>query len=194
MHPFLDHFSNKYKSQLGKRFSTFYKMFEYLISLNKDFYTLIETGTVRRDNALEAEGMSTILFDEFLNFEGIDGNLISIDLDQNNVNFSISKVSSKTQVVCGDSVQTLFDLSQSMDDDVDLFYLDSMDLDWGNPHPSSFHHVQEFCAIIPLLKKGTLLVIDDNDQGKGKGAYVDSYMTTIKKEKLFNEYQIGWVW
>ncbi len=169
-------------------------MFECLLNQNKPFYNLLETGTIRRDNAHEAEGMSTLLFDEFLNFDGIDGNLVSIDIDRKNVDFSTARTSGKTQVVCGDSVNVLWQLAQDDSDPFDLIYLDSMDLDWNNPAPSSLHHLKEFCAAQNMLKSGCLIVIDDNKSGVGKGGYVASFMSDIKKDCLFNDYQIGWVW
>jgi hypothetical protein len=193
-HPFLDHFENKYSRLLDKRYKTFYSMFECLLNQNKPFYNLLETGTIRRDNAHEAEGMSTLLFDEFLNFDGIDGNLVSIDIDRKNVDFSTARTSGKTQVVCGDSVNVLWQLAQDDSDPFDLIYLDSMDLDWNNPAPSSLHHLKEFCAAQNMLKSGCLIVIDDNKSGVGKGGYVASFMSDIKKDCLFNDYQIGWVW
>jgi hypothetical protein len=194
MHPFLQHFESRYKQKLGKRFPTFFKTFEHLLSLKKAFYTIVETGTARRADAYDAEGMSTLLFDEFLNFEGIDGNLISIDIDPNNVSFSASKTSSKTQVVCGNSIQVLYELVSSLDEGLDLLYLDAMDLDWGSPHPSSLHHLKEFCSALPLLREKTIIVVDDNERGIGKGSYIHSYMNDIQQQPFFNEYQIGWVW
>ncbi len=194
MHPFLQHFDKAYSHKLGKRYSTFFKTFEYLLSLNKPYYTIVETGTVRRSDAYDAEGMSTLLFDEFLNSPGIDGNLISIDINPSAVAFSTSKVSSKSQVVCSNSISVLYELGSSLDNGVDLLYLDAMDLDWGNPHPSSLHHLKEFCAAQQLLRRGSIIVVDDNERGIGKGGYIDSYMKDIQNPALFNEYQIGWIW
>ena len=188
---FLDIFTEKYEYILNHRFSTFLKMFEYLESLNKNFYSIVETGMARQQNNYSGDGMSTLIFDEFISFH--DGELYSVDLDPNAIKLCHPLVSSKTSLVQSDSVQFLFELSKT-DINIDLLYLDSFDLDWNNPHPSSFHHMKELTAIIPRIKTGTLVVVDDNMQGIGKGQYVRQFMDNIGKEPYFDEYQVGWIW
>jgi hypothetical protein len=77
---------------------------------------------------------------------------------------------------------------------IDLLYLDSFDLDWNNPHPSSFHDMKEFLAIKSKINSGCLILIDDNNRNLGKGRYVDEFMTNIQKQKIIDEYQIAWIW
>jgi hypothetical protein len=85
---------------------------------------------------------------------------------------------------------------------LDLLYLDSFDLDVQNPHPSSLHHIFELTAIKASLKKGAMVVVDDNiwctnqttNESKivGKGDYVDQYFKMLGIEKIYEGYQ--WVW
>ena len=75
---------------------------------------------------------------------------------------------------------------------IDLIYLDSYDLDWNKPHKSSLHHLKELCAIIPKLKKGCVIIIDDNNNGIGKGQYVSNFLENIGATLLFSSYQIAY--
>lgn len=45
--------------------------------------------------------------------------------------------------------------------EVDVIYLDSYDLDFDNPEPSGQHGLKEYKALLPVYKKDTLLLIDD---------------------------------
>ena len=71
-------------------------------------------------------------------------------------------------------------------------YLDSFDFDMANPHPSSLHHIFELAAIMPCLKQGTMICVDDNFGTIGKGGYVKEFMDLINKQRVYAGYQ--WVW
>ena len=43
-----------------------------------------------------------------------------------------------------------------------LNLLDSFDLEWRSPHQSCAHHLKELASIKKLLKKDTLVVVDDS--------------------------------
>jgi len=189
---FLQQFEKKYKNCLGNRYETFYSSFEYLESLNKDNYFILETGMTRiKDNY--GDGQSTIIFDEYINYK--DGTLISVDINPNAIDLCSKLVSSKTKLVCEDSVNFLYKTSlQENLQKIDLLYLDSFDLDWNNPHPSAMHHVKELLSIIPKISTGTLIIVDDNQKDSGKGRYISDFMKNINKQYFFNEYQTGWIW
>jgi hypothetical protein len=61
-----------------------------------------------------------------------------------------------------------------------------------NPHPSSLHHIFELTAIMPCLREGTMICVDDNFDTVGKGGYVKEFMDLIGKERIYTGYQ--WVW
>lgn len=185
-------FKDKYYPFLGKRQETFLKLFQYLESLKKEKYFIIETGIMRAENDLGGAGWSTKMFDEFINF--YDGELISIDINKENCQFAKARVSDKTKIICADSVLGLDYLSKQELPEIDCLYLDSFDVDFNNIHPSSLHHLKELCAIISKLNKKSFIMIDDNLDGAGKGTYVDSYLRDIKCIKYFDEYQIGWIY
>ena len=188
-----DIFNKDYYFKLGKRRDTFQKIFEYLGSLNKKDVTILETGIARQENNWQGDGMSTLMFDKYINSVG--GNFTSIDINPSNINFAKSNVSPKSNLICSDSVIKLHEISRDENFPmIDVLYLDSFDLDFNNPTPSSFHHMKELLAIFPKIKKGTLIVVDDNFDGKGKGQMIKDFMQNIKINTFFDEYQIGWIY
>jgi hypothetical protein len=190
---FMNLFMHKYYNLLSQRKDSFLKIFHHLISLRKESYFILETGMCRLENNFSGDGMSTILWDEFVNILG--GQVYSVDLNPETVRFAKNKVSNKTLLFCSDSVSLLHQLSLKEDlPIIDLLYLDSFDLDWNNPHPSSLHHFKEILAIKSKIKENCLIMIDDNAMNKGKGKYVDDFMSNINKEKIINDYQIAWKW
>ena len=188
---FIKYFDENYYSKLAARKDTFRKIFELL---NNKKAIIVETGTIRIKDNWRGDGQSTILFDKYINMNG--GRFISIDNNVKNINISQSCVSNKAEFICGDSVKVLNEISK--DDNfpkIDLLYLDSFNLDINNFHPSALHHIKELTSIIPKLKKGTIIVVDDNKRIKegGKGTYVQDYLENIESKKIFDEYQIGFV-
>jgi hypothetical protein len=172
-----------------KRAKTFRKLFELLEEKNKDYYLILETGCSRAKNAYSGDGMSTVLFDEFVNF--YDGQVISVDISEVNCNLARSLVSDKTKIFCDDSIKFLWGLNPPTD--IDLLYLDSFDINFNKPHPAMLHHLKELCAIAGKLKKGTIIAVDDNIEKSGKGGYIVDFMENLGYKKVIDGYQIGWV-
>ena len=103
--------------------------------------------------------------------------------------------------------------------EVSFFYLDSFDLDWKSPGSSCEHHLKELVSIKKILKKETLVVVDDSpmkgylQQSKlkkgavdivpfglvpkptisGKGTLVHEYAMQVGAKVLFSNYQTGWI-
>jgi hypothetical protein len=177
------------------RADNFLRVFEMLENSNKSFFDIIETGTTRRDHghlSFGDDGASTYIFDQFINF--YDGELLSVDINKDNVNYANSVTSDKTRVFCEDSVKFLWGLPGNQN--IDLLYLDSFDIEKQNPHPSQLHHIKELCSVIDKLKSETIIVVDDHDafftDGKtGKGTYVKEFMKDIGADIIFENYQIG---
>lgn len=176
-----------------------------LIKQNKKSYMLVETGC-------SAHGTkSTLLWDNFVNL--IDGQVISVDLNQDAVNKTNSLTSAKTHVTCSDSLIFL----PSLTEQIDLLYLDSYDVDFLNPLLSAEHHLKEFNCVKHLLMKGSIVLIDDTpcspewlDNGKynemyptlkltynsemcGKGSLVNKELEKMGAKKLMHQYQALWV-
>jgi len=182
---------------IRNRADSFLKIFEFLESKNKEFYTIIETGCMRAafgHLCFGDDGCSTYLFDEFINH--YDGQVLSVDISEDNCQHAKKMVSSKTEITTSDSIKFLWNLN--IEENIDFVYLDSFDVEINDPTPSQLHHLKELCALINKLSKGTLIVIDDHDafftNGKiGKSQYVNKFMEDIGAKKYFEGYQIGWI-
>ena len=189
MTQFLEYFDNNYSNKLSKRSKTFRKLFELLEEKNKESYLIVETGCARGTNNYDGDGMSTVLFDKFINFH--NGLVISVDIDEAHCNLARSLVSEQTEVYCSDSVKFLWNFNYFPP--IDLLYLDSFDINFNRPHLSMLHHMKELCAIIGKLEKGAIIAIDDNTPKSGKGNYIADFMKDLGYKKIINEYQIAWI-
>jgi len=187
---FFEIFFSRYYPFLDKRKNTFKQMFMYLESLNKENYLIVETGTTRYINDLEGDGNSTIMFDLYLNHQR-NGILYTVDLHAPNCAVAQEHTSNKTTIIVGDSVNFLNKFPNP--EEIDLLYLDSIDFQWDDQHPSSLHHLKELTTIYAKLKPGCLIVVDDNFEGEGKGKYVSEFLEEIGAKLYFNEYQIGYI-
>ena len=173
-----------------KRAESFAMMINHVAQIDNPL--IVETGCARQEDNFEGDGMSTTIFDTFVDYHG--GDFYSVDINPENVRFAASK-SKKANIFCGDSVSFLYYQAQSwiaQNRKIDLLYLDSFDFDMGNPHPSSLHHIFELAAIMPCLKQGTMICVDDNFGTIGKGGYVKEFMDLINKQRIYAGYQ--WVW
>jgi predicted O-methyltransferase YrrM len=123
-------------------------------SLSRTDATIVETGT-------SAYGTdSSRLFDLYV--RNFSGKFYSVDINtypSKRLRFAKSK---RSQFFVMDSVEFLLNFEELTGKKfVDLVYLDSWDVDWSNPLPSARHGEKELSALIPYLRPGTILVVDD---------------------------------
>ena len=218
--------SNFYKwldsisSRLGIRKDSFYKIFKYLDNL-PDPIIIVETGCLRiKDNF--SDGQSTLLFDKYAHARANNAKVYTVDIDPNATQICSENVSDNVSIHTGDSVNYLENLTNDFiknKTDVSLFYLDSFDCDWKAPEQSAQHHLKELVSIKKILKKQTLLVVDDSpiqgylQQSKikegsfdlippglvpgptisGKGSLIHEYAVHTNAKLLFSSYQTGWI-
>jgi hypothetical protein len=153
---------------------------------------------------------STYLFNEYVKKYG--GFFWSVDINKSLVDRHAGNMCPATQLICDDSVSFFTNWSKSHDV-ANVIYLDSYDLDFYNPQPSGNHGLAEYKSLLPVIKKNTLLLIDDtpinpywlDDRGKlyndmsvyytnnnntlpGKGMFVLSQITNASK--LMHNYQV----
>ena len=167
-------------------------IFRLLLNQKQSNFNIIETGTLRTPGNW-MDGQSARLFTEFV--ELYDGQVRSVDIDLMACEAARDTiVSNKFSVAHSDSVawlQQQTDLEQ-----VDLFYLDSYDVDWNDDTASAEHHLNEFSTIEPFVRPGLVLVIDDNSRWvnnhrrTGKGRRVVEYLETQGHLPIYDEYQI----
>lgn len=131
---------------------TFKELFKNMLELKEPI--ILETGIA------SAGTNSTYLFNEYIKKYG--GQFWSVDISEHLVNIHQGNMCPATKLVCSDSVVFLNTwVKNNNDKKVDVVYLDSYDLDWYNYHDSAVHGLKEYTALLPSLKKGSLLLIDD---------------------------------
>ena len=165
----------------------FQLLFKELNKIKRLSPVIVETGCVRKTKGWDSDGSSSLLFHEAA--QKLQAKFYTIDI--NPVHCLLAqKLCPHAHVLCGDSVTLLHELKRKIRR-IDLLYLDSYDLDWNNPHPSALHHLMELCASMPLLKSGSLVFVDDNAHGKGKGMYVAEFLRKAGAQQVLDDYQIG---
>ncbi len=173
---------------------TFRRLFELLEGRRQDSYTIVETGVAHlaaadgRPGFHAVHGQSTLLFDQFVNARG--GAVYSVDCSPVHCRRARSWVSDRVRIFCHDSHTFLAGFSAPTP--IDCLYLDSLAVDWSDPHPSALHHLEELCAILPRLPEGCIVVVDDTLRGIGKGGYIVEVMERIGARLLFEGYQVAW--
>ena len=167
-------------------------MWRLLLNKKSNNFNIIETGTLRTANNW-TDGQSAALFTRFV--ENHSGLVRSVDIDPKACATARDFIaSSQFTVDCSDSVAWL---EQQTDlDQVDLFYLDSYDVDWHNDTASADHHLMEFLTIEPFIKPGAIVALDDNsrwvhsNQRTGKGRAVVEHLASKHHLPIYDEYQI----
>jgi hypothetical protein len=169
-------------------------MFRLLLNKKQNNFSIIETGTLRTPGQWK-DGQSAFLFTEFVITHG--GQVQSVDIDPEACAIASTALPvEQFSVTCSDSVEWLYQLTEL--DSVDLFYLDSWDVDWANDTASAEHHLKEFHAIESFLRPGTVVAIDDNSRWchsghrAGKGRAVLEYLESKGHFPIYDEYQIIW--
>lgn len=166
-------------------------IFEHLLMSKQTNFQIIETGTIRNPMNWK-DGNSGFLFSEMVKIHG--GFVRSVDIDQRAVNTANNFVDSRYyKSFCSDSVKWLKE--QTDLDQIDLFYLDSYDVEWLDDEPSADHHLKEFLSIEPFLKSGSIVAIDDNSfllssRRTGKGRKIFEYLESKSILPIYDEYQI----
>jgi hypothetical protein len=167
-------------------------IFRLLLNQKQSRFNIVETGTLRTPGNW-MDGQSARLFTEFVDL--YDGQVRSVDIDSVACDAARDSITSANfSVAHSDSVawlESLTDLEQ-----VDLFYLDSHDVDWNNDTDSANHHFKEFKIIQPFIRAGAVVAIDDNsrwvnnNRRTGKGRAVVEYLESQGHFPILDEYQI----
>lgn len=179
-------------SKTEYREPSFVKMISHLYEADNPL--IVETGCVRSTYADWSAGMSTVLFDYFIN--DFKGEFHSIDLSEDSIQAAKSLVSEKTQLHCEDSVKFLREQCLTWNKQgrqITLLYLDSYDFFPEVEHESSLHHIFELLAASPAIGPGSMIAVDDNYENKGKGFYVKKYMEHIGVPLFHDGFQLIWI-
>lgn len=189
-HSFLDVFNLRFAPLLEKRTESFRLLFSLMEKRVQEGASLhiVETGCARQPNNFAGDGMSTNLFDTFvMKYSQCQFDSFDINPQSCLVARSYVRERANVRIHCMDAVRGLWEYPLQR---IDVLYLDSFDVDFANPHPSSKHHLKELCVAMNKLSKGALIMVDDNAGGRGKGTYVREVMETIGAKILYDGYQI----
>lgn len=177
---------------LYQRAEGFEMIFKELLSIKKSNFQIIETGSTRKPGNWK-DGNSGVIFSDFVKHCG--GFVRSVDINKNAVETANANIDpAYHKAVCSDSVEWLKSLNDL--NNIDLFYLDSYDVDWDNDLPSAEHHLNEFLSIESKLKKDCIVAIDDNviENGtfrrSGKGRKIYEYLLEKNIKPIYDNYQI----
>jgi len=196
-------FYNDVRNRLGHRIRGFDLIFDYLKQIENPL--IVETGCARQEDNYSGDGQSSLLFDKYVNQYG--GEFYTVDIAEESVDYCISKMTSpNSHVILDDSITYLKQLNTQLKDQnrkIDFLYLDSFDAPKDKPDVlfmSALHHLYEFTTIIPSLKPGTLVGVDDNWYGNvngqksidGKGKFIFDYMSKISNPPILIDYQVFW--
>jgi hypothetical protein len=210
---FWNFFDGEAAPRLALRASTFRKMFEHLDRLDGPIQ-IIETGCARFKDDWSGEGQSTLLFDRYVHQHATESKLYSVDINKSATDYARTFIGPKTTLTCDDSVKYLAQLTAGFlasGRSPDLVYLDAYDLDWHHWYPSAAHHLMELCSVLRVLRKDTLVVVDDCAISAhfvrganniinftsppvigGKGRLVAEFAARVGAKVEFSEYQAGW--
>ena len=154
-------FLNKYNHLKNIRFNSFFKSLS--IADSRNLKTFVETGTARGkkkfyffDKFNWKDGMSTIMFAEYIKYKG--GQLYSIDLSKDNINNAIKftkKFKNYIKFIVSDSVYYLKNVKFK----IDFLYLDS--LDGHDSKAASLHQLNEIQCAIDKLHDNSIVLVDD---------------------------------
>lgn len=206
-------FEREAAPRLALRAGTFRKMFEHLDRRDGPVH-IIETGCARFKDDWAGEGQSTLLFDKYVHGHAAQSKLYSVDISTSATDHARTFIGPQTTLTCDHSVKYLAKLTADFlaaGQTADLVYLDAYDLDWHYWYPSAAHHLMELCALLRILRKDTLVVVDDcaisahfvrpNSSSinfvsppviGGKGRLVAEFAARVGAKVEFSDYQAGW--
>jgi len=184
--------------------------------------SIVETGCARRDGNWDGDGMSTVVFGEWVDRH--DGHLWTVDIDARNLATARGLTSAYHGISyhLGDSIEFL----SALDERVDLLYLDSLDYPYGElldeyggkddihqaidtlaalaeaeiverhgdlVTPSQRHCADELRVALPSLSEDALVLIDDAAlPGGGKARLARLVLEEFGFECLLDAYQTLW--
>jgi len=192
---FLELFEQVLAPRLDRRADTFRTTYRHLLAHRPQNITVLETGCLRSAGNWAGDGQSTLQFEYLVRRCG--GHVVSVDYSPLSVAVA-HYLCPAVHFVLSDSVSYLRFLSdQAPCLRVDLLYLDSMDIDLDHPLRSAEHHLRELSAAWPLLRPGSLVLIDDHDcptdAGRvSKSTLANEWLERHGAAKIAEGYQIVW--
>lgn len=156
------------RGRLNRRESAF----EFLFNNLPKSPVIVETGSLRSPGNVDGDGNATMLFDELTAASGL---VYSLDIDAA-CGVNIEKhCGRQVQFVEGDSLDTIRLLATRVKN-IDLLYLDSLDVDFAHDELAAKHTLTECQYGLSMLSRRAFVAVDDNDDfGRGKGRLVEQF-------------------
>lgn len=168
---------------LGHRLTAF----ERITAMLPEHCVILETGTIREPGNWIGDGQSTVVWNHYAELKS--GHVTTIDLDPNCAELVRQLNLQCTTAITGDSLLVIPELDLQH---VDFLYLDSFDVDFNNPDPASAHHLSELLLCWELLNSGSIVAVDDNRNGAGKGTAVAAHMAEHNIPEIVSGYVRVW--
>ena len=168
---------------LGHRLTAF----ERITAMLPEGCVIVETGTIREPGNWIGDGQSTVVWNHYAGLKS--GHVTTIDIDPYGAELVSLMNLEHTTAITGDSLQVLQNLEILK---IDFLYLDSFDVDFSNPQPASEHHLKELLLCWDLLQSGSIVAVDDNRNGDGKGTAVAAHMTQHNIPEIVSGYVRVW--
>jgi len=159
-------FMEPYREMLKKSGESRLNFFDYVIQKlvnKKQPLTILETGTMWSGLDDNMGAFTYIIGDLLKNWTG--GKLITVDISQENIEkckVTTKEFSDNIEYICSDSVEYLKSLSDDEVRQLDLVYLDSVDLYVPDPRNSAGHHLNELKTLYDRLSDDVIIAVDDN--------------------------------
>lgn len=222
---FVDIYMEKYYDRLNNekdqrfRGEGFRVIFEYLQDeLSKleqlEGLLLVETGSCRKGYSLEGDGQCTFLLDQFVQWANSTkmkpfgkNRVFSIDIDTATTEWCHNNTSENVTCINDDSIHWLWHFNKTPN----FIYLDSHDISFHDPTPSSIHHLKELACVTRLLglphNHRMMICVDDcwfNDNDPripksikpsdvGKGRLIKEFFNTISILPVHDSYQLIYI-
>lgn len=168
--------------QLGKRSEAF----RLIVDLMPPQCRIVETGSVRKAGNWIGDGQSTVVWDQVASVLG--GHVTTVDIDPIGAALVTELGLANTTAVTSDSLPVL----RALTEPVDLLYLDSFDINFAVPEPAQHHHLCEIVAAWHLLRRGSLVGVDDNTDESGKGKSVGEFLEAHGAIEIHTGYVRVW--
>lgn len=159
----------------------------------REHKSIVETGCIRQEGNWAGDGQSALIWSKYIKTR-YNGSFTTCDIDQAAVDLT-NKLVGYNCADCCDSVAFLRGNHRVV---FDVLYLDSYDVDMGNPHPAALHALMELTSAMPSLRKGSIVFVDDSPiefDGRitGKGLYIAEFFKHLGVTPFVTGYQAAWI-
>lgn len=185
----LDWFDSMFADKSAGRAKTFKKALQLLNE--RATHNIVETGCLRQENDYGA-GYSTFIFGEFC--KRLGGHISTVDISDENMSVCMM-ITAPYKEFISYYVDDSLNFLKNYDKYIDLLYLDSLDVPLqGDAAECQEHNLKEFKIAEPLLTRGSIILLDDNEfDNGGKTRLTKVYLEEKGYKEIMGGQQSLWV-